>query len=286
MALVRSSCVEVGSNAMKRDSVQLADAQLEVHIGPPGSLTVCTSHPCFAETADGGILSDPFDGLAQVVTVSPQGLGDSSPGVVGLSRQVDDLESVRRSLGLDSWIFAGPSAGGALGLLYAIRFPQALAGLILSVTTPDWPRVLADPRSICSPQHPDWQEPVRAARSRLSDAAPPCWLRIREGDDLWTYVDASGPRVIEHSAEVDEAWRAWWEEAVDFDVTERLAEIQTPTLLLGGRHDPVVPVSNLLLLHERIHDSELVIFEEYGHTPMLDGPADYRSELQRFLEGL
>ena len=141
-------------------------------------------------------------------------------------------------------------------------------------------------RSIFSPQHPDWQEPLRAARSRLADAAPPCWLRILEGDDLWAYVDASGPRVIEHSAEVDEAWRAWWEEAVDFDVTDRLAEIQTPTLLLGGKQDPVVPVSNLLLLHERIPDSELVIFEEYGHTPMLDGPADYRSELKRFLEGL
>lgn len=271
---------------MKRHLVRLADAQLEVHLGTPGSSTVCTAHPCFAETEDGGILSDPFDGLARVVTVSPRGLGDSSPGRVSLSRQVDDLESVRRSLGLDPWIFAGPSAGGALGLLYALRFPQALAGLILSVTTPDWPGVLADPRSIFSPQHPDWQEPLRAARSLLADAAPPCWLRIREGDDLWAYVDASGPRVIEHSAEVDEAWRAWWEEAVVFDVTDRLAQIPTPTLLLGGEQDPVVPVSNLLLLHDRIHGSELVIFDDYGHTPMLDGPADYRSEVQRFLEGL
>ena len=271
---------------MKRQLVQLADAQLEIHIGPPGRLTVCTAHPCFAETEEGGILSDPFDGVAQVVTVSPRGLGNSSPGRVGLSRQVDDLESVRRSLGLDSWIFAGPSAGGALGLLYALRFPQALAGLILSVTSSSWPRVLADSLSIFSPRHPDWQEPLGAARSRLADASPPCWLRIREGRDLWAYVDASGPRVIERSVEVDEAWREWWEEAVDFDVTDRLVEIQTPTLLLGGKQDTAVPVSNLLLLHERIHNSELVIFDEYGHTPMLDGPADYRREVQRFLEGL
>ena len=73
---------------------------------------------------------------------------------------------------------------------------------------------------------------------------------------------------------------------MDFDVTDRLAEIPTPTLLLGGSQDPAVPVSNLLLLHERIHDSELVIFDDCSHTPMLDGPAEYRSEVQRFLERL
>ncbi len=70
---------------------------------------------------------------------------------------------------------------------------------------------------------------------------------------------------------------------MDFDVTDRLEEIEIPTLLLGGKQDTVVPVSNMLLLDERIRGSELIIFESYGHTPMLDGPGDYRMEVLALL---
>jgi len=267
----------------QQELVAIDGIELEVYTAPPGDgdVTVCTAHPCFAEAAEGGILSDPFRGIAQVVTVSPRGLGSSSPGNASLSQLVVDLEAVRRSLGIDEWVFAGPSAGGAVGLLYALQFPHSLQGLILSVTTSSWPSVLDDPLSVFSPRYPEWQDALLAESCRLEVTSSPHWLRIRDG--LWAFVDQSGPRVIDQSDEVSEPWRAWWREAVHFDVRDRLNDIRVPTLLLGGEQDPVVPVSNMLMLHERIRNSELVIFEQQGHTPMLDAPVDYQREVRRFL---
>jgi hypothetical protein len=88
---------------MRQQQLIIVDgAQLEVYTGGSDNVTVCTAHPCLAEMAEGGILSDPFLDIAQVVTVSPRGLGSSSPGNVTMSQLVEDLEAVRCSLGIDA----------------------------------------------------------------------------------------------------------------------------------------------------------------------------------------
>ena len=101
--------------------------------------------------------------------------------------------------------------------------------------------------------------------------------------ELWTLLDQSGPRVILQGEQVTEHWRAWWNEALHFDVIHRLQEIQMPTLIVAGKRDELVPVSNMLLLHEHIAISEVVVFEECGHSPMLEASVKYRMELRSFL---
>ena len=270
---------------LQQHLIKIDGAQLEVYTGATDDVIVCTAHPAFGETADGGILTDPFVDIAQVVTVSPRGIGASSPGPITLSQFVEDLETVRRSLGIGSWIFAGPSAGGAIGLLYALHFPHALKGLILSVTTPSWPQVFADPLSILSPQNAAWRDEIVAQLPRLESKVLPqghtSLVQIRA--DLWTLLDQSGPRVILQGEEDTEHWKVWWNEALHFDVTARLQEIRMPTLIIAGKRDELVPVSNMLLLHKHIANSELVVFEECGHTPMLEASEKYRMELRRFL---
>ncbi len=71
-------------------------------------------------------------------------------------------------------------------------------------------------------------------------------------------------------------------EALHCDFTHRLEAIRMPTLLMAGQKDELVPLSHILL-HEHIVNSELVIFEECGHTPMLEAPEKYQLEVQRFL---
>ena len=44
---------------------------------------------------------------------------------------VDDIEDIRRHLGLEQWLLFGGSWGSALSLAYAQTFPQRVAGLIL-----------------------------------------------------------------------------------------------------------------------------------------------------------
>lgn len=57
---------------------------------------------------------------------------DPAAGPHTMEQALADLESIRETIGLDSWIVAGHSCGGDLGLRYAVEHPNAvtlLAGI-------------------------------------------------------------------------------------------------------------------------------------------------------------
>ncbi len=59
----------------------------------------------------------------RVVRVQARGVGNSSAPRdardLTFGRHVADLEAVRQWLGVERWVYAGGSAGGCIGLLYA-----------------------------------------------------------------------------------------------------------------------------------------------------------------------
>jgi pimeloyl-ACP methyl ester carboxylesterase len=68
-----------------------------------------------------------------------------------------------------------------------------------------------------------------------------------------------------------------------YDVRPRLAEITTPTLVLGGRHDWVTPYGESEIIAAGIPNSELVIFEESGHLPFVEEPDRFMQVVRRFM---
>ena len=48
------------------------------------------------------------------------------------------------------------------------------------------------------------------------------------------------------------------------ELAELLPQIETPVTLINGRHDPVVPLSNVEFLDERLPNSRLVVLDA-GH---------------------
>ena len=71
----------------------------------------------------------------------------------------------------------------------------------------------------------------------------------------------------------------------DWDVTERLGEIDVPTLLVGGRHDECRP-KHLEDMQRRIPGSELAIIEDASHLCFAEHPADFMAVANRFLGGV
>jgi proline iminopeptidase len=69
----------------------------------------------------------------------------------------------------------------------------------------------------------------------------------------------------------------------DWDVFDRLVEIKVPSLVMGGRHDEIRE-DQLLDIHRGIAGSELVIFEESGHTPFHDERELFMATVNEFLE--
>ena len=74
-----------------------------------------------------------------------------SPTDLTMEALADDLEAARVALGLKRWIMAAYSTGGMVALIYALRYPEAVAGLILSDTAASHRYVNG---SIYDPHHP------------------------------------------------------------------------------------------------------------------------------------
>lgn len=75
------------------------------------------------------------------------------------------------------------------------------------------------------------------------------------------------------------------QEAETTSLTDRLGEIQTPTLLLWGQYDFVVPPTLGESAFARIgtSDKELVIFEHSGHSPMDNEPQAFVAKVREWI---
>ena len=70
---------------------------------------------------------------------------------------------------------------------------------------------------------------------------------------------------------------------LDYDFTDRVPEIDRPTLIVWGRDDRIVPVGGAYRYERLIPGSQRVIFEETGHVPMIERPALFNRVLEDFL---
>ncbi|MFN2612096.1 MAG: alpha/beta fold hydrolase [Solirubrobacterales bacterium] len=71
---------------------------------------------------------------------------------------------------------------------------------------------------------------------------------------------------------------------VGYDVRQRLAEIEVPTLVVWGRNDRVVPSPAAPLYRQLIGDNaRMEIFDRCGHLPMLERPVRFNRLVDEFL---
>jgi proline-specific peptidase len=125
---------------LKRGYVDIGDCSLYVEEegkgvsivllhGGPGS-THNDFHPHFSRAKD----------FARVIYYDQRGcaLSDYEPGEGGYSvkQAVNDLEKLRKALGIEGWTVLGHSYGGYLAQRYAMKYPESVKGLILVTAQP------------------------------------------------------------------------------------------------------------------------------------------------------
>lgn len=172
------------------------------------------------------------------------------------------------AVGLERFVLAGHSMGGAIAQEFALTFPQRLAGLILVATGA---RLRVHPR-ILQGLREDYEGTARLlAEWAYGNTPDPNMLRV--------YVR----RILETPAAITlgdfEACNAW----------DRMADvhrIETPTLIIGGEMDRLTPPKYLQYLHEQIPGSRLVIIPRAGHMVMQEIPEPVVREITAFLASL
>ena len=69
----------------------------------------------------------------------------------------------------------------------------------------------------------------------------------------------------------------------DWDITDRLGEIDVPTLLVSGRYDEATP-RIVEEIHSRVAGSRWELFEESSHMPHVEEPERFLAVVGAFLD--
>ncbi len=186
--------------------------------------------------------------------------------LVGL---LDILELKRVSL-------VGNSFGGALALNIAAKYPDRVDRLVLMGS-------VGVPFEITEGLDAVWGfEPSLAAMRKLLDIF--AYDRSLVSDELAELRLAAATR-----PGVQEAFSAMFpaprQQGVDALTVEdaAIAKVPHPTLIIHGRDDLVIPLSNSLRLLELIDQSQLHVFGRCGHWVQIEHSSEFNDILTTFL---
>jgi pimeloyl-ACP methyl ester carboxylesterase len=242
-------------------------------------LEVCAPHPSAlfsAETTD----------LLSSIAAAPVAAVGPPQGVTSLEEVVAAMEEKRRSLGIERWVIWGMSGGSFLGQLYAHMYPAAVAGLILASSGPYFRTTVEDPDCILSPRNSAWSSKLSAAGllDGEYETGPTAWEIV--ADVGWVFRRASGAALVVSPEEPSVEMRAIMPALWAYDARPWLGTIATPTLVMCGTADPVVPLRHAEALAELVPNARFVAIEGAGHIPLTDHRGEVEDAVRTFLRSL
>lgn len=257
-----------------------------VHGGPGGDHTIYK--PALSAISD----------LAQLVYIDNRGSGNSDKtgkDTYTLEQNTDDMEALRKHLGLDKIVVLGQSYGGMLGMRYAIKYPNSVKALILITTSASY-QALEDSKEILRQRGTPEQikfgevlwEGAFESNEQLEDF-------FRVFTPLYSYqFDPNDPEQIKASedafARVQYSYEALNMGFAGFlrtmDQTPDLHKIKVPTLVIGAKHDWITPPKYSEIMAEKIPNSKLVIMQNSSHLCLSDEYDATIKELREFLSSL
>jgi len=246
---------------------------------------------------------EPLEAMAKtgrrVIFYDQLGCGNSDqPRDISLwtvSLFLEELAVVREALGLDSLHILGQSWGGMLAMEYALTKPSGIASLILANSPAsmvqwvseanrlrgelpdDIQKTLLFHEEAGTTDDPAYQEAMmefyRRHLCRL-EMWPDCINRTfaKMAENSEVYMTMVGPSEFFVTGTLKE-----------WDITDRLGEIEFPTLVLSGRYDEATPLI-AETVHNGIKGSEWVLFENSAHMTHIEENQKYLEVLTDFLE--
>lgn len=205
------------------------------------------------------------------------GYTDRPAGIqYGMDTWVQQALDLLDTLGLEQVDLVGNSFGGALAMALAIRAPQRVRRLVLMGS-------VGVPFEITEGLDAVWgYEPSFEAMRGIMDYF--AWSRELVSDELaeLRYQASIRPGFQESFAAMFPAPRQRWVDAM----TSREADIRAlphETLIIHGREDKVIPLSNSLTLAEWIANAQLHVFGHCGHWTQIEHNARFNRLVGDFL---
>ncbi len=197
-------------------------------------------------------------------------------GVLQAERLRDFLDALK----LDKVHLGGNSMGGYIALLFALAHSARLRSLtlfnnagVLGTEPSDLQSMVeADPGA--SPLVP--RSPAELRQLLAFVVHRP---RFIPGQFLAVMFSDSAP----HLPLLDRIFAQLADDMLNHALNDRLGEVKLPVQIIWGRHDRLIDVTCAEVQHAGIAGSELVIFDDVGHVPMIEKPVETAQHQLAFL---
>ena len=214
------------------------------------------------------------------------GLSEKQDGDISIPRFARTVDELCRRLEINDPVVVGNSMGGFVGAELAVSFPTRVSKLVLvsaaGLSTEYLARepLMAGARAFKAlTAHTGLRGTAMLKRPRLRRFALGPIVRYPERLSVPLATElvrgANAPGFVES-----------FEALLSYSYRDRLARIEVPVMIVWGRNDLLVPVSDADMYEHLIGDNaHSVIFEDTGHLSMLERPSRFNELLRSFVAG-
>jgi proline iminopeptidase len=239
-----------------------------------------------------------LDERLELVLLDPRGTGSSDrpadPRAYAIDDYVDDVEELRRHLGLERINLLGHSHGGVVAMGYAARHPDRVERLILASTLARWApeQEAAMQEAVDSHAGEPWYADAKAALEAeqagdFDTDEEMQELAFREFPFYFAHFGDEGRAYLEtlraDSTNAD-TLRYFNEEVFPtFDLRPELEKITAPALVITGADDFITGPIPAGKIEQGLADVSKVIVPGCGHFIFVEAPEAFGEAVASFL---
>lgn len=214
----------------------------------------------------------------QVLTLDNRGIGDTSKpdGPYTPRQMAKDVKALVETLGIRDVHMVGFSMGGMIAQEFALAYPDCLRSLVLAST-------YSEPGPFCDRLFNSWRTLTSASG----------WEVAVTNVLLWCFSPTFYEDQPDFAKEVDdgiceiklsnESFLAQLDAITNFDVTDRVSGISTPTMVLANEEDILIPPVLSKRLCDQIAGSKWHMCRG-GHASLCEYPYEFNNTLIEFFD--
>ncbi len=185
----------------------------------------------------------------------------------------DFLDKFMAELKIEKATLVGNSMGGWIAGFMAIKYPARVEKIVLADAAGIIPATFSDAEIY--QLNNSTRDEIRANMKRIF--ATPAFQNNEALVDQFMTM-----RVVANDGYTINSIIESIKRKEDF-LNDRLGEIKKPTLIIWGKQDGLLPVSDAYIFNKGITNSELVVFDNCGHVPQTEKALDFNKKVLEFL---
>ncbi len=234
----------------------------------------------------------------RVIFYDQLGCGNSThvddPALWTVELFVEEVDVVRRALGLERLHILGQSWGGMLTMQYMLTQPQGVASITIASSPSSMSMWLAEANRLRGELPADVQATLTQHEAAGTTDSAEYLAAMQVFYDRYVCRVVPNPPYVQRAFAKLNEWPQVYHTMngpsefhvigviKDWDVTARLGEINAPALITSGRYDEATPwIAETV--QKGIRGSKWVVFEESAHLAHAEEPERYMAVLADFL---